>query len=169
MSIDLLTVAYIAIGAARTLGAAGNDQALSDLHMGELEFISECIEGAAEIDAMGEAYGDRLEGVWCYDVAEEYGERIARALLAKRTPDRVALRISVLNDAAVAMQPRMITPYQSAIIQALPYSATADDFGMLDASDAELLDWVNDVEARLGLDVRAFRRAVLAYIGSRYE
>lgn len=46
-----------------------------------------------------------------------------------------------------------------------------DDIGMLDenepASDEHLLDWVDDLEARVGLDVADLRDAMLDFIEGR--
>ena len=98
---DPLTVAYIAIGAARVLSFYGD--ALARLNMGELEFIGECIEEADALDALGYDNADALASVvWCYEVAEEYGTRIALLVLdhnPQTTINRAALRAAVIADA----------------------------------------------------------------------
>jgi hypothetical protein len=43
-----------------------------------------------------------------------------------------------------------------------------DDAAMLGASDADLRGWCNDLEARVGMDVTAFRAALEAYIAARH-
>lgn len=81
---DPLTLAYIAIGAARALDIRGglkDDQ--SDEFEGELGFISKIIEHSDALDQAGYAEGDALNHVvWCYEIAEEFGSMMANDLLS---------------------------------------------------------------------------------------
>jgi hypothetical protein len=97
---DPLTVAYIAIGAARAIDEVRLAEGFSNLDMGELEFISDCITEADELDALGYANADALSSVvWSYEVAEEYGARIAALVIKGEPIDRAALRAAVIADA----------------------------------------------------------------------
>jgi hypothetical protein len=82
---DVLTIAYIAIGAARELDKRGGmKQDVADSFGGELGFIGDITEGALELDRMGDdavAAGYECNTVWTYEVAEEYGRRVAAALI----------------------------------------------------------------------------------------
>lgn len=78
---DPLTVAYIALGAKGVLADCDNLPA----RYGELEFIGECIEHAAMLDALCPA--DGFNGVWVYEVAEPFGESIALAIIERRDYD----------------------------------------------------------------------------------
>ena len=48
-----------------------------------------------------------------------------------------------------------------------PYAWGEDDAGMAGAKDTDLLEWVDDCEARLGADVANFRSAMLDFIAIR--
>lgn len=80
---DPLTTAYIAIGAARELDKQRNERNFNlDQWSGELGFISDIIKHSNALDQAGYAMGDQLSHcVWCYDIAESFGERIARMML----------------------------------------------------------------------------------------
>jgi hypothetical protein len=84
------TAVYIAIGAARALDAAGGipEDGFSGL-CSEEEFITEILESPAalEADRLGIERADRLFGIFAYEVAEEFGRRMALALIAGQPTD----------------------------------------------------------------------------------
>lgn len=43
----------------------------------------------------------------------------------------------------------------------------SDDYAMAESSDDDLMLWADDLEARIGLNVDAFRSALLDYIAGR--
>jgi hypothetical protein len=69
---DLLDVAYIAIGAAQARVAAG-DQHSGPAREGELGYIQTCIEHAGLLDRLWQETNGEFPGVWCYEVAEPFG------------------------------------------------------------------------------------------------
>jgi hypothetical protein len=79
-----LTLAYIAIGAARALDIRGGLQdGQSDEFEGELGFISMIIEHSDALNQAGYAEGDALgHVVWCYEIAEKFGAMMANDLLS---------------------------------------------------------------------------------------
>lgn len=85
---DPITIAYLAIGAARLLdmrerAGASNDDAL-EANGGELNLIGRVIAHADTLDAACNAVGDRYAGVFAYDVAETFGAAAAAAYLDGR-------------------------------------------------------------------------------------
>lgn len=79
--VDVLTTAYIAIGAKTALSAAAKD-ALDATGGGELEYIAQCVQHAAMVDTIGvgEECCDYV-GVHCYEIAEPFGELYGAAIL----------------------------------------------------------------------------------------
>lgn len=75
-----LTIAYVAIGAETHWRSRGNldRSAMSEEYGGQLGFIDAVIEHAAILDRM--ANGRELDAVFAYDIAEQFGNRFARAL-----------------------------------------------------------------------------------------
>lgn len=77
---DPLTTAYLAIGAVHVLDKNRHTD-LSDWD-GELGFIAEVIQHADALDQAGYAAGEAIDHiVWCYEIAEQFGERLATMLL----------------------------------------------------------------------------------------
>ena len=86
MAIDPLDIAYIALGARRALTAsphAGTGLAACE---GELGFVEACICHAGLLDRHWHAQADGFPGVWCYEVAEPFGEAFGQHLLAGGSP-----------------------------------------------------------------------------------
>lgn len=92
---DDLTVAYIAIGAARALDAErggreglvnqlGRIERVIEEHEGELGLIQDAIKHAITLDRMGDEVDNEFTGVFAYEVAEEFGRRYVVALLEAR-------------------------------------------------------------------------------------
>jgi hypothetical protein len=76
---DPLTIAYIAIGALDAIRAADNGP--GDLGTSEDGFILDIVSDALALDAEADPFDDRFTGVFNYDVAQPYGERVAAAWL----------------------------------------------------------------------------------------
>lgn len=101
-----LTVAYIAIGAREAIMEARNDpgsaqrmSAVLEYFDGELGVIESVIGDALELDRHGDKVGEELEGVWPYDVAEEYGRQAVRGM-ALGVLDRARLIRKVVWEAS---------------------------------------------------------------------
>ena len=78
--IDPLTIAYMAIGAARALDAAdGPGNALAG---GELEFIADVICHAPTLERLYLEHAGNYVGAFVYDVAEPFGHAYAAAVIA---------------------------------------------------------------------------------------
>ena len=76
---DLLDVAYIAIGAKQALLDAGDQHNGPQLE-GELGYIQTCIEHVGLLDRLWQETSGEVLGVWCYEVAEPFGQRYVEAL-----------------------------------------------------------------------------------------
>lgn len=105
-----LTVAYVAIGAAREIdrrGGLNGDQC--DAFQGELGFISGIVdeETVAMLDMLATNAGDRLEGVFAYEVAEAYGKALASELLDGRTINRSELATRIVGEACSKDGPKL--------------------------------------------------------------
>ena len=83
---DLLDVAYIALGAMDALEDWPADGAVMDRFGGHLGFIQACIEHAPLLHRLWLERGEQAGLAWCYDVAEPFGERYGRHLLAGGEP-----------------------------------------------------------------------------------
>jgi hypothetical protein len=77
---DILDVAYIAIGATRALAEAG-DQHNGPQGDGELGYIQACIEHVVLLDRLWQETNGEFPGVWCYEVAEPFGYAYGQHLL----------------------------------------------------------------------------------------
>lgn len=85
---DAQTVAYIAIGAHAAIRVRGSlPTSTCDAFQGEESFIDECIRHALMLDRMADALPDGCFGVFCYEIAEPFGERYARELIAHEEHD----------------------------------------------------------------------------------
>lgn len=91
---DTLTIAYVAIGAKEALlndgaRAAAEQRYNADDWNGELGFIETVTNAALMLDREADLVcaGDGFSGVFCYEVAEEFGEQFADALLDDRNAD----------------------------------------------------------------------------------
>ena len=81
---DTLTIAYIAIGAIEAIRKA-NTPFHGDDWNGELGFIDRCTSCAHALDTRGEeVQWERDDGVFCYEVAQVFGERYGTELLKAR-------------------------------------------------------------------------------------
>jgi hypothetical protein len=99
--VDVLTIAYIAIGARTALGSV-DDNALDSTGGGELEYIATCIQHARMVDTIGvgEEHQDYV-GVHCYEIAEPFGELYGAAYLRGEGPDAKAIAEGILAELAV--------------------------------------------------------------------
>jgi hypothetical protein len=102
---DPVTLAYIAIGAANELTemrklAPKRVDEVYDEHNGQAGVVEELIIHARELDRAGDAHPSESFGCWAYSVAEEYGARMARALVAGVEVDRAAVMKEILDAAA---------------------------------------------------------------------
>ena len=86
MAIDSLDIAYIALGARRALAASPHAGAGLATCQGELGFVQACICHAGLFDRYWHALADGFPGVWCYEVAEPFGEAFGWHLLAGGSP-----------------------------------------------------------------------------------
>jgi hypothetical protein len=68
---DILDVAYVAIGAKRELEKAGDQHNGPQLE-GELGYIQACIEHVGLLDRLWQEMNGEFPGVWCYEVAEPF-------------------------------------------------------------------------------------------------
>ena len=100
-TIDPLTIAYLAVGAARELDKRGGlTDAQADAFEGELGFIGAVIEHADMIEAEYATRAHRYGGVFAYEVAEEFGERCAFYYLSSLSSDRATFDNIARNLAA---------------------------------------------------------------------
>lgn len=84
---DLLDVAYIALGAWQALEAWLASGEVLDRFDGQLGYIKACIDQAPLLHRLWLECGDDQNGlVWCYEIAEPFGERYGRHLLAGGDP-----------------------------------------------------------------------------------
>lgn len=81
---DPLTIAYMAIGAQEVLDC--NKEGGRVLVAGQLDFIGDVIEHAKMLDDIADGYTD-FSGVFCYEVAEPFGQYLANLLLLEDTID----------------------------------------------------------------------------------
>lgn len=91
---DPLTIAYMAIGAMEAVRNADPRQVekVMEQRSGQLGFIGDVIEDAVILDQMGYEIEEDIVVCWAYEVAEDYGYDVAKALLEEREIDRAALR-----------------------------------------------------------------------------
>lgn len=80
---DKLTIAYLAIGAHTALREAieKTQQFKAIVEGGELEFIDKVIGEAQRVDDAFIVYDGRFAGIFCYDIAEPYGEWYAQRIM----------------------------------------------------------------------------------------
>lgn len=71
--VDMLDVAYIALGAKQALIDAADDVGDSGADGGELEYVQACIDHAPLLDQVWREVVGTFPGVWCYEVAEPFG------------------------------------------------------------------------------------------------
>ena len=87
---DPLDIAYIAMGARQALAEWRDGPPAPFPFEGELAYIEACIEQAPALQRAWEAVQDRLDFVWCYEVAEPFGLAYGRHLLQGGGPDAAA-------------------------------------------------------------------------------
>lgn len=78
--VDMLDVAYIALGAKQALIDATDDVGDSGAGGGELEYMQACIDHAPLLDQVSQEVVGTFHGVWCYEVAEPFGYALGRHL-----------------------------------------------------------------------------------------
>ncbi len=71
VSIDIMDVAYIAIGVRRAIGDDIHIPAV--LNMGEIAIVESVIDHTPLLGQLWLTYGERYEGPWAYRVAEQFG------------------------------------------------------------------------------------------------
>lgn len=83
-----VTIAYIAIGAAQALHDGESDlvDRLVEAREGQLNVIEEVCAHALMLDQMAAAQTDGLDGVFAYEIAEEFGHRYVCSLLIEAAP-----------------------------------------------------------------------------------
>ena len=84
---DPLDIAYITIGATQALAYWRAGPAKPFLFDGELAYIEACIVQAPALQRAWERVQDGFDLVWCYDVAEPFGDTYGKHLLAGGTPE----------------------------------------------------------------------------------
>ncbi len=83
---DLLDVAYIALGASHALEAWAAHGEAMDRFEGQLGYIQACIDQAPLLHRLWLECGEEHSLVWCYEVAQPFGEQYGRHLLAGGDP-----------------------------------------------------------------------------------
>lgn len=95
---DPLTIAYLAMGAQNVIDWEGGlTEALSDQYSGELGFIGEVISHASMLDDLGAAAADNLIGIFPYEVAQPFGERLASAMFDGSQIDTKQLAMKLIT------------------------------------------------------------------------
>lgn len=85
---DALTIAYIAMGAQTYMLTPEFRRRGTQSHGGELEFIDGIIEHALMLDRKADAHAEDFSGVFLYEVAAEFGHKLAQrlALMGEASP-----------------------------------------------------------------------------------
>lgn len=100
---DDLTIAYIAIGVEHALQAFRASDPFKDPipGCGHIEIIDRVIEYALMLDRLADAEAREggFTGVFCYDVAEAFGDTYATALFHGEEPDADALAAKLIKEA----------------------------------------------------------------------
>lgn len=130
-SADPLTIAYVAMGASKAIRERefGTLPAeVSDHFSGELGFIEAVTDEAWRLDAVAYALEERggLDGVFCYEVAEPFGEHFAKALIAEHMQEAPGA-------SADAVAARMFEDFS------LPEGAAGHDYGELLQQGAQFM------------------------------
>ena len=73
INIDVLDIAYIAIGAKQALVHSPSGLDAISRFEGELGYVQACIDQAALLDRVWRACDEAFPGVWCYEVVEPFG------------------------------------------------------------------------------------------------
>lgn len=95
---DLLDVAYIAMGAKQALLDAGDQHNGPQLE-GELGYIHACIDHVGLLDRLWEETSGEFLGVWCYEVAEPFGYAYGQHLLqGGDRPDAEKILRTIVTD-----------------------------------------------------------------------
>lgn len=82
MTVDDLDVAYIAIGARQALDKSAIGYSEMPFE-GELAYIQACIDQAPLLGKAWQDCSNEFPGVWCYEVAEPFGQAFGRHLLLR--------------------------------------------------------------------------------------
>lgn len=104
MSVDLLDVAYIAIGAKRALDRSGLGYSEMPFE-GELAYIQACIDQAPLLGQAWQGCSERFPGVWCYEVAEPFGLAFGRHLLKRGASDHAESILQGIVASAMDVSP----------------------------------------------------------------
>lgn len=104
MSVDLLDVAYIAIGAKRALDRSGLGYSEMPFE-GELAYIQACIDQAPLLGQAWQGCSDGFPGVWCYEVAEPFGLAFGGHLLKRRDSDYAKPILERIVASAIEVSP----------------------------------------------------------------
>lgn len=86
MAVDCLDVAYIAIGAKRALDKSCTPYSEMPFES-EWGYIQACIDQAELLGRTWQACSEAFPGMWCYEVAEPFGQDFGRHLLAGGSVD----------------------------------------------------------------------------------
>jgi len=83
-----LTIAYIAMGAQTYMQTAEFRHRETQTEGGELEFVGDIISHARMLDSKADERQDDFSGVFLYEVAEEFGNKLAQrlALMGEASP-----------------------------------------------------------------------------------
>jgi hypothetical protein len=83
-----LTIAYIAMGAQTYMQTPEYRHRTTESHEGELDFIGDIIRHARMLDSKADERQDDFSGVFLYEVAEEFGNKLAQrlALMGEASP-----------------------------------------------------------------------------------
>lgn len=85
---DPIDTAYLAIGAAKAWDAAAAER-MPDI--GQLEYVGEIIAFSKLLADKWDQCGDEYPGVWAYEVAEPFGERMGASLIFGHKLDPASL------------------------------------------------------------------------------
>jgi hypothetical protein len=80
MPIDVLDIAYIAIGARQALADSPAGQDTISRFEGELGYVQACIDQADQLNRVWQEYAGTFPGVWCYEAAEPFGYAFGKHL-----------------------------------------------------------------------------------------
>lgn len=107
--VDMLLVGYVSIGVSQALKAAGSkaDEAL-EAAQGQARFMESIISHAKMLDDKAMAVKDSIAGNFYYEVAEPFGEAVAKAAIEGQPLDAGALADQLL---ASIMAPADAYPY----------------------------------------------------------
>jgi hypothetical protein len=92
-----LTIAYVAAGAFaewEKMDEKTRDH-ITDLYEGQLHFIDAVIANALELDRYADEHPDDLLGVFAYEIAEPFGQKMAVSMIAQAPLNARALAFNL--------------------------------------------------------------------------